>query len=170
MATQKAKINDSQLQKAAAEGMDEFLNVIVEHTYDMIGGQLTAESMQMLSADQITLLAYFALRDEVMDGGYIQLIHNGYGGFIFLNPFARAVKEWGMAELARHIRKVIPLYKKYRVKIEADCSDEDFMAMFEQMPEFDEYDDDFVANEEGWTARIAYYVDEHIDTFVEIVK
>ena len=62
----------------------------------------------------------------------------------------------------------IPLYKKYQDKIEADCTDDEFMALFEQMPEFDNYDDDFVVNEERWTAQVAYYIDEHVDRFAVI--
>ena len=169
MTTTKAKISDTELQKASQEGMDAFVEVFVRHTYALVGGQLTADTMQRLSTDQITLLAYSTLRDEVMDGGYIQLIHNGYGGFIFQNPFARAIKEWGLVELARHVRKVIPLYKQYRERIEADCTDDEFMALFEQMPEFDDFDDDFVVNEERWTAQVAYYIDEHVDRFADIV-
>ena len=80
------------------------------------------------------------------------------------------MKEWGLVELARHIRKVIPLYKKYRDRIEIDCDDDQFMALFEQMPEFDDFDDDFVVNEEQWTAQIAYDLDEHIDQFAIIEK
>ena len=102
---EKVIIKDIELQKASEEGMDAFVDVFVKHTLDLVGGELTAETMPRLSADQITLLGYNILRDEVMNGGYIQLIHNGYGGFIFMNPFARAMKEWGLVELARHIRK-----------------------------------------------------------------
>lgn len=167
---EKVIIKDIELQKASEEGMDAFVDVFVKHTLDQVGGELTAETMSRLSADQITLLGYNILRDEVMNGGYIQLIHNGYGGFIFMNPFARAMKEWGLVELARHIRKVIPLYKKYHERIEIDCDDDEFMALFEQMPEFDDYDDDFVVNEEQWTAQVAYYIDEHIDQFAIIEK
>ncbi len=168
MTEEKAKIKDIELQKASEEGMDAFVDVFVKNTYELVGGELTADTMARLNADQITLLAYSILRDEVMNGGYIQLIHNGYGGFIFMNPFARAVKEWGLVELSRHVRKVIPLYKKYKDKIEADCTDDEFMALFEQMPEFDNYDDDFVVNEERWTAQVAYYIDEHVDRFAVI--
>ena len=92
---EKVIIKDIELQKASEEGMDAFVDVFVKHTLDLVGGELTAETMPRLSADQITLLGYNILRDEVMNGGYIQLIHNGYGGFIFMNPFARAMKEWG---------------------------------------------------------------------------
>jgi len=36
--------------------------------------------------------------------------------------------------------------------------------------DFDDFDDDFVENEEEWTSMVAYYVDEHIDDFVEVKK
>ena len=169
MTEEKAKIKDIELQKASEEGMDAFVDVFVKHTYELVGGELTADTMARLNADQITLLAYSILRDEVMNGGYIQLIHNGYGGFIFMNPFARAVKEWGLVELARHVRKVIPLYKKYKDKIEADCTDDEFMALYEKLPYFEDLDDDFVSHEEEWSEDIAHYVDEHLTDFITII-
>ena len=69
MATEKARIKDMELKAASAEGMDAFVDVFVRHTLAMVGGELTAETMARLSADQITLLAYNILRDEVMSGG-----------------------------------------------------------------------------------------------------
>ena len=42
--------------------------------------------------------------------------------------------------------------------------------MFEKFGKFDDFDDDFVENEEEWTSMVAYYVDEHIDDFVEVKK
>ena len=42
------------------------------------------------------------------------------------------------------------------------------MAMFEQFSEFDDYDDEFVENEEAWTSGVAHYVDEHIEEFVVV--
>ena len=44
----------------------------------------------------------------------------------------------------------------------------EFMAMFEQYSDFDDYDDEFVENEEAWTAAVAQYVDNNIDDFVII--
>ena len=44
------------------------------------------------------------------------------------------------------------------------------MALFEQYPEFDDLDDEFVEEEENITSAVAYYVDEHMTDFVEIVK
>ena len=99
----------------------------------------------------------------------MQLIHNGYGSFIFKNPFAKAVKAWGMKDLCRMVYDVHTLYAKYHDEIEKDCTDDEFMAMFEQYPEFDDYDDGFVENEERWTEDIAHYIDSNIEKFAKIV-
>ena len=82
------RVKDAALQQAAGEGMDAFLKVFIDATKAAIGGELTAETMAELTADQVTLLAWDTLHEEVMDGGFVQLIHNGYGPFIFKNPLA----------------------------------------------------------------------------------
>ena len=163
------EVKDVDLQNAAAKGMDEFLQVFVDGIYSAIGGEITQESLSSLNSDQITLLAYFLLRDEVMDGGFVQLIHNGYGGFIFKNPFAKAMKMWGLRDLSKMIYDVHTLYAKHHEEIEKECTDDEFMALFEQFPDFEEYDDEFVENEVKWTSEIAHYVDNNIDSFAKIV-
>ena len=126
--------------------------------------------MEKLSSDQITLLGWSYLHDEVMEGGYIQLIYNGYGAFIFENPFARVLREWGLKKLYSHIQHARKAYEKYHERIEVEMTDDEFMALYEQMPQFDESDDEFVLNEEEWTQMIAEYIDEHISNFVIVEK
>ena len=162
------KVKDAALQQAAGEGMDAFLKVFVDAIRAAIGGELTAETMAQLNSDQVTLLAWDTLHEEVMDGGFVQLIHNGYGPFIFKNPFAKAVKLWGLRDLSKLVYDAHTLWLKYRDRIERELSEDEFMALFEQLPEFDDLDDQFVESEEEWTSLIAHYVDEHIENFVVI--
>ena len=164
------KVKDSRLQQAAMEGMDAFIGVFVDAIREAIGGELTAETMTELNSDQLTLLAWDMLHEEVMDGGFVQLIHNGLGPFIFKNPFAKAVRQWGLRDLSKMIYDAHTLWLKYREEIEVDCSEEEFMAMFERFPEFDDMDDLFVENEEAWTEDIAHYVDDHLDRFATIIE
>lgn len=163
-----AKVKDSDLRNAASAGMDEFLKVFTDAIMASVGGELTADTMAELNSDQITLLAYDILHNEVMDGGFVQLIYNGYGSFLFRNPFAKAIKGWGIDELASLVKNAGKLYFKYKNEIERECTDDEFMAMFEQYPEFDDLDDLFVENEETWTGMVACYVDEHIERFVTV--
>ena len=162
-------IKDETLRQAAGEGMDAFVGAFVTAIKQAIGGELTAETMGELNADQVTLLAWDTLHEEVMDGGFVQLIHNGYGPFIFKNPFAKAVKQlWGLRELSKLVYDAHTLYNKYGEVLERDCTDDEFMALFEQYPEFDDMDDLFVEQEEVWTEQIARYIDENIDRFAVV--
>lgn len=170
METTSITIQDEQLRQAAGEGIDEFIKVFTDKFLDTLGGELNGENMHLLNGKQISLLAYVMLRDEVMDGGFIQLIHNGYGPFIFDNPFAKALRLMGAHDFSKLIYKGKKLYDKYKDELTKDCSDEEFMALFERYPEFDDLDDNFIEMEEEVTAALAHYVDEHIEEFAVIVK
>jgi len=161
-------IQDSKLQEAASKGTDAFLACIHDAINEAIGGEVNAETLPLLNGEQTTLLAYFILREEVMDGGFIQLIHNGYGPFIFLNPFAKAMRLWGAHDFSKLVYKGRKLFEKYGDKLCADCTDEEFMALFEQYPEFDDLDDEFIEMEEEVTDTIAHYVDDHLEQFIDI--
>lgn len=164
------KIQDTKLQEAAAQGTDAFLTLIHDAILDAIGGEVNAETLPLLNSEQTTLLAYFILREEVMDGGFIQLIHNGYGPFIFLNPFAKAMRFWGAHEFSKLVYKGRKLFEQYGDELTHDCTDEEFMALFEQYPEFDDLDDEFIEMEEELTEIIAHYVDENLEKFIIIQK
>lgn len=163
--TMEVRIKETEIIEAAQKGMDAFVELFRKATLDAVGGELNQKTMEELNADQITLLAYEIVREEVMDGGFIQLIHNGYGPFIFLNPFAKAVRLWGAHDLSKLIYKGRKLFEKYSVELTAECTDDEFMALFERYPEFDDLDDELVENEEEWTELIAHYIDEHLDAF-----
>lgn len=165
------KINDKDLATAANEGMDQFLTTIINAFKQQVGEEeLNAQAMQQLTADQITLWGYMILRDELMDGGFVQLIYNGYGPFFFDNPFAKAMRLWGLHDFSKLLYKAKKVYDEHKADLTKERSDEDFMALFEQYPEFDDLDDEFVEEEEDITSAVAYYVDEHMTDFIEIVK
>ena len=162
-------IRDQDLANAALEGMDDFLQVFVGAIRDAIGGEPTADTITELNVDQVTLLCWDTLHQEVMDGGFVQLIHNGYGPFIFKNPFAKVLnKMWHIRDLSKMLYEVHTLWQNSREELERDCTDDEFMALYEKHPEFDDYDDYFIENEERWTEQIAHYVDENLEQFATI--
>lgn len=167
---QQVYIKEEQLVEAAQKGVDDFLNEIVTAIKKAGNNILDSQAFNSLNGDQITLWGYFILRDELMDGGFIQLIYNGYGPFFFENPFAKAMRMWGLKDFSKLIYKAKSYYDLYKDELEKPCSDENFMALFEKYPEFDTLDDRFVEEEEDITNHIAHYVDEHIERFVTIEK
>ena len=56
------EVTDASLQKAAGEGMDEFIQVFTDKYKEVIGGELTAETMPLLTGEQHSLLAYQIFR------------------------------------------------------------------------------------------------------------
>jgi hypothetical protein len=164
------EIDEKELIRAGAEGMDEFIQVFVDKYRETIGGELTAGTMGLLTADQHTLYAYCLLRDELMVGGFCQLIQNGYGGYIFGNPVAKALRLWGADELSKLLYKAKKIYDDNRAELERERDDDEFMAMYEQFEQFDDLEEEFFDLEEKTSAIVAEYVDEHLDLFAKVIK
>lgn len=164
------QINDRQLASAAKKGMDEFLKVFTDAYLEAIGGQLTAESMSMLNGSQHTLLAHRFFQDEMRDGGFVQLIQNGYGGYIFGNPFAKAIKQFGAVELAKIIYKAKEIYDPNKATLERETTEVEFTAMYVDFEVFDDLEELYFEIEERQTSLIAAYVDDHIADFAEIIN
>lgn len=164
------QLTDSSLQKAAGEGMDEFIQVFTDKYKEVIGDEWNAEGMSMLTGEQHSLLAYQIFRDEIMVGGFCQLIQNGYGAYLFDNPFAKVMRLWGAEEFSKLVYQAKEIYDAHREDLEKERTEEEFMAMYEQYEVFDELEEDYFEMEEQVTAKIASYVDDHIELFAEIIK
>lgn len=162
------EVTDAALQQAAGEGMDAFIQVFTDAYKRVIGGEPTAGTMSELTGEQHSLLAYGLFRDELMEGGFCQLIQNGYGGYIFNNPFAKVMRLWGVGDLSKLVYAAKKIYDAHREDLERERTDEEFMAMYEQYEAFDELEEEFLEKEEQYTALVAQYVDEHLELFAKI--
>jgi hypothetical protein len=164
------QLKDSDLAAAAGKGMDEFLQVFTDAYLKEIGGELTAKTMPLLNGNQHTLLAWHFFSTEMSDGGFVQLIQNGYGGYIFANPFAKAIKQFGAVELSKLIYKAKEIYDPNKAVLERKTTDEEFNALYVEFETFDDLEEIYFDIEEKQTAIIAAYVDEHIADFAEIIN
>ncbi len=168
--TMSIKIQENKLQQAAGQDMDAFLSVFTDAYLETIGGQLNATTMPLLNGMQHSLLAYHFFREEVMQGGFISLIQNGYGSYIFRNPFAKALKTFGADELSKMVYKAREVYDRHQEELERETTEEEFTAMYEEFEVFDDLEERFFEIEEECTALIARYVDEHLEEFGEVVS
>ena len=164
------QIKDSDLAQAAEQGMDEFLQVFIDAYLEAIAGKLSAENMSKLNGSQHSLLAWHFFSTEMREGGFVQLIQNGYGAYIFDNPFAKAMKQFGAVELGKLIYKAKDIYDPNKKELERETTEEEFNAMYVDFEVFDELEEMYFDMEEQQTSLIAAYVDEHIEDFAEIVK
>lgn len=161
-------VSDADLRKGAEEGMDAFLKVFIDKYLEVTGGVINEKTMLLLNGYQHTLLGYYFFREEVMEGGFVQLVQNGYGPYIFDNPFAKAMRLFGAKDFSKLIYEAKKIYDAHRTDLEKDCTEEEFMAMYEQYEAFDDLEEKFMEEEEQITAQIAAYVDEHLDCFAVV--
>lgn len=162
-------LSDSILQQAAMESNDAFLSVFRNAYEDITGGIPDATGMPLLNGWQHSLLAYLYFRDEVMEGGFIQLIQNGYGSYIFDNPFAKALRIMGLKDLSKLVYEAKEVYDANREALEIETNDEEFTALYEQFEAFDELEERFFEVEEDCTNAVAHYVDEHLQDFADTI-
>ena len=168
MEFKKITVSDADLRKGAEEGMDAFLKVFTDKYLEVTGGEINSETMPLLNGYQHSLLGYHFFREEVLEGGFVQLIQNGYGPYIFENPFAKAMRLFGAKDFSKLIYDAKNIYEANKADLQKECTDDEFMAMYEQYEAFDDLEEQFMDMEEMVTAKIAEYVDEHLNDFAEI--
>lgn len=164
------QIQDQSLKNAIEEGMDEFLQVFIDAYLETLGGELSPEKMSLLNGSQHSLLAWHFFSTEMRDGGFVQLIQNGYGPYIFENPFAKAMRQFGCVELSKLIYKAKEIYDANKKELTRETTEEEFNAMYVDFEIFDELEERYFDMEEEQTSLLAAYVDDHIQDFAEIVE
>ena len=163
------QIHEKTIIEAAEQGMDEFLRVFTDAYLEALGGDITAENMGMLNGYQHTLLAFRFFSEEVNQGGFVQLIQNGYGGYVLDNPTAKSLKLMGAKGISKILYKAKEIYDAHREELERDTTEEEFMAMYIDFEQFDELEEKFFFIEEEETALIAHYVDENLEDFAGVL-
>lgn len=164
------QIQEKKIVEAAEKGMDEFLKLFTDAYLEVLGGDITADNMDRLNGYQHTLLALRFFTEEINVGGFVQLIQNGYGGYIFNNPVAKALRLMGAKGLSKILYKGKEIYDAHSEELEKDATEEEFMAMYEKFEQFDELEEKFFYIEEEEIAIIAHYVDENLEDFAEVVR
>lgn len=118
--------------------------------------------------DQHALFAYMILDSQVCNGGFIQLIYNGYGSLIFESPFIETLEEWGISATASLLKEVCTIYEKVGISQGEDDTLDDFSDLYEKYPQFDEFDDSYYNIMEEEVRRAKLYVENHLDLFITL--
>ena len=145
-----------------------FIEWVTDGYLAAVGGALTEENMEMLSAEQHAVLCYRYVLDEVMEGGFIQLIMNGYAPYVLEGPFPMVVKkEWGMKDFSKLLYEVKKEYHKHQEELSKDMDEDEFMAMYEQLEELNELGDDFLdEHQEEVSPAVAKMIVENLEVYV----
>ena len=164
------QLTETQIADSLKKDPIDYINLYTDAYLAEIDNELSAEKMHKLNGHQHVLLAYKYFWEEINHGGFVQLIQNGYGGYIFDNPTAKSLKQFGAEATAKIIYKAKEIFDANRRELERETTDEEFNAMFEEFEVFDEIEEQFFKIEKEQTAIIAQYVDKNRELFAEIIN
>ena len=164
MTTYRPNVSLKKLQ--AAQDPLVYLNVILEAFQQGLAEDADGTLHDSMNMNQHSLMAFSAFHSQVAAGGFIQLIHNGFGTYIFENPFAEVFGEWGAKHCQALIEKASPLFEKHRAEIEKETSLEEFVKMYEAFPAFDPLDQEYLEVMDSETEIIRSYVESHLEDLV----
>ncbi|MDR2424392.1 MAG: DMP19 family protein [Prevotellaceae bacterium] len=140
--------------------------VFLDKYFEMIeNGNITGDFNEY----QHTLLAYMYLDSQVCNGGFIQLINNGYGGYIFDTPFSGYLKSWGAEKTAQIVDKAKEIYIKYQEELEAEKEAEEFCGLYKKITDFEPLEEEYYKINDGETEKIKEYVENNIHNFAKIL-
>lgn len=117
--------------------------------------------------DHFILIYYMVLYDQVQNGGFLQLLFNGYGNAVFDSPMIDTLKEWGALELSTILEKI----KQPSMVVDNELKNKEktldiLSKLYKEYPEFDNYDKEFYQN--YGILEVKAYVESHLSDFIII--
>lgn len=160
------KTEDFEAAQVAADPMvlwDLFLQPLHEELYK----RQDFNFMDDLSEGQQLLLSYDYIQMQVLQGGFIQLIQNGYIGLLPTMP------QWlmvvGCNEVAKVIDDVLKVYVLNREAMERKTTVEEFAQLYNEFREFEALDETFHKEHPKTMDTLLKYAVHHHNEFIKLV-
>lgn len=118
-----------------------------------------------LTEAQQTLMGYNILYGEITTGGFLQLIKNGYGGYIFEHIFTQTLKGWGAIEMSGLIDKAKEIYFHKKIELEIASATQEIFEMYQHYPELNILDKEFFKIMNSEADKIKRYIQNNINEF-----
>ena len=148
------------------------LEIANENTWDLFFLLLSKyyEIIDTVTEDEFnnsqhTLMAYNILYGEITSGGFLELIKNGYGTYIFDTLFSETLKKWGVIEMANNIDKAKEIYFENKSDLEIARTPEELSQMYQRYPAFNKLDNEFFRIMNSEAEKIKSHILQHINDF-----
>ena len=113
--------------------------------------------------NQITLLFYGVLYTQVYNGGFLQLIFNGYAPYVFSKPLVDGLEALGATSTAELINSIKDIGLQVDKEIDK-TSLESLSKSYKKYPDFENYDKSFYDND--GLKEVKDYVAQHLSDFI----
>ncbi len=141
--------------------------LLTEPLHEELWRRQTFDLMDELNPGQQLLLSFDYLRTQVMQGGFIQLIQNGYVGL--LPDMPAWLQEAGAPEMAQVIDDALKVYVLNKEILSKKTTVEEFALLYNELKEFEGIDERFAQYNDATMTAIVENALEYPETFVTLV-
>jgi hypothetical protein len=122
--------------------------------------------MDELSEGQQLIISFDYVHTQVIQGGFIQLIENGY--VALLAPMPEWLIKIGDTEMAHLLDDVLKVYVLNKKTFDKSKTLQDFAALYNELTEFEELDSRYSRLHEATVEKITAYALSHLHEFVTL--
>ncbi len=162
------KIKRAELEANKGAGKEDALyDLFAQPLHEELYKRQDFDFLDELSEGQELMLSYDYVRMQVMQGGFIQLIENGYVGLLMDMP------EWlnmiGAKDMAKLIDDALKVYVLNKEMLEKSNTPEEFAKLYDELKEFEILDENFTHLNDDTNRKILQYAIDNIDEFAIVV-
>jgi hypothetical protein len=152
----------------AATSDEEYVYVLVEAYERLANPDIPLARLNSFSDEAAILLLFSTLKGQVENGGFIQLIQNGYGPALFDSPFVRDIDRWGATQLAELMEQAKSIYIANKAYLERPRDIPEFSALYKEFQAFEPLESHFYEILDSQTAIVRAYVEQHLALFASM--
>jgi len=115
---------------------------------------------------QHSLMAYTVLDSQVGNGGFIQLIYNGWGPYVFESPLIETLRSWGLNDTPDLLEKASVIYNETGIDQKEEDTLDDFSRLYTDYPQFEKFDDAYYEINDSEVRLVKRYIEDHLDDFI----
>jgi hypothetical protein len=153
---------------AHATSDDEYLHLVVEAYERLASPNAPLAKLDSFTNEAAVLLLFSTLKGQVENGGFIQLIQNGYGPAIFDSPLGQDLARWGATQMTELLDQARAIYQAHRAHLERPRALSEFSALYKEFTQFEPLENQFYDLAASQTASVRAYVAQHLSQFAQV--
>jgi hypothetical protein len=163
------QVSAEKLKTAQASGnIFEYFDLLTQPLQEELYKRKTFDFLDELSEGQQLLLSYDYVQNQVLQGGFIQLIQNGYIGL--LPDMPAWLTNVGATVMAQLIDDVLKVYVLNKDTFDKANSIEAFVKLYDELKEFEMIDTQFRETNEATLSLIMAYAENNLDEFITVYQ
>jgi hypothetical protein len=153
---------------AEATSDDDYLYLLAEAYERLASPAIPLTKLDSFTNEAAVLLLFSTLKGQVENGGFIQLIQNGYGPAIFDSPLGQDLARWGATQTAALLDQTRAIYQAHRAYLERPQALSEFSALYKEFTQFEPLENQFYDIAASQTASVRAYVAQHLSQFARL--